>query len=822
MTKAKSVVIKIRFVDLMNKPFPNLYHLIRESKKLISENKSDASGLGVPISRAPGTMLIVSIKHPLTNKMIDIQRPIVVPTQKGTMTIKAPFSIQIVKLRALADNGGSYKRSTHKVATGKDEYEVKKGQDLYTIAKMHNTTWQILAQLNKSTIKDPDEIVPGQVIKVPPKGSSLTSITNDRPDSLKNQTHYKVKKGETLSDISQRSGVSVEQLKRINGITDPTTLQAEQTIRLHGAGSAQTHTTPKPTPTARPTPKPSSKPSSSDEGEGFFGGVLESIGEGLGALGNRAKEGLEGINDAMSGGKNDKPTGGAPAAGTDSGNSSSSISGDYTVKRGDTLSGIARQHGVDTNDLARTNGLKLTDTIRPGDRLTIPKGGATSSSTGRSSQSSKPDKPVNITTKPSNSSDGTPKVVATTNGACICKAHNLIWGAKVDCDFRKKVIEISQDLWPDDYLAMANNLMAVFAWESGETFKTDAPNQGNSGGTGLIQFMPDTYKGLTGEKAVMETVENYWGKNKNLKRVKQLAKMSEVKQLDLVKKYFEPKRNQKLEFIDFYLQVLFPVSSGKAEHVVFANSTSKLDRTNESLKLKELRVKAYPQNKIDPNNDGKVMKSEIAEAVNHYLTDGLKHKDFKITCSQVVQIPTNNSSIDIVPWMRIAIREGKQWKGTHEKNIKDNYHNLVGISSYKSLVGTAQAWCASFVNYCLKDSGYPMVTTNDPYDKVRAKAFKKDTVNFVRIENPVYGAIAVSKEVSHVCFVIGRKNKDRFYRLGGNQDQMIAFDSRKISTYIYYYPKKAWGSHSQQPAPIVDTQSLIDQGLNSHDSTSTR
>jgi len=33
MTKAKSVVIKIRFVDLMNKPFPNLYHLIRESKK---------------------------------------------------------------------------------------------------------------------------------------------------------------------------------------------------------------------------------------------------------------------------------------------------------------------------------------------------------------------------------------------------------------------------------------------------------------------------------------------------------------------------------------------------------------------------------------------------------------------------------------------------------------------------------------------------------------------------------------------------------------------------------------------------------------------
>ncbi|MGP5193852.1 LysM peptidoglycan-binding domain-containing protein [Psychrobacter celer] len=644
MTKAKSVVIKIRFVDLMNKPFPNLYHLIRESKKLISENKSDVSGLGVPISRPPGTMLTVSIKHPLTNKMIDIQRPIVVPTQKGTMTIKAPFSIQIVKLRALADNGGSYKRSTHKVATGKDEYEVKKGQDLYTIAKMHNTTWQILAQLNKSTIKDPDEIVPGQIIKVPPKGSSLTGITNDRPDSLKNQTHYKVKKGETLSSISQRSSVSVEQLKRMNGITDPTTLQAGQTIKLRGAGSVQTHTIPKPTPTAKPTPKPSSKPSSSDEEEGFFGGVLESIGEGLGALGNKAKEGLEGINDAMSGGKNDKPAGGAPAISTNSNSNVSSTSVDYTVKSGDTLSGIARKHGVNTNELARTNGLKLTDTIHPRDKLKIPSNGATSPSTGSPSQSSKTDRPVNVTTKPSNSSDGTPKDVATTNGSCICKAHGLIWGAKVNCDFRKKVIEICQDLWPDDYLAMANNLMAVFAWESGEKFESGVPNKQNSRATGLIQFMPDTYEGLTGEKPIIETVENYWGNGKRLERIKQLAEMDEINQLDLVKKYFEPKRDKNLEFIDFYLQVLFPVSSGKPDHVVFADSHSKLDLPNEREGIRNKRVEKFSRNNMDKNNDGKVMKSEIAQSVEHFLTDGEKYESFgKCETFSVIEQPVSTN-----------------------------------------------------------------------------------------------------------------------------------------------------------------------------------
>ncbi|MGP9513964.1 LysM peptidoglycan-binding domain-containing protein, partial [Psychrobacter sp. AOP5-GZ1-6] len=523
-----------------NQPFPNLYHEVRELGKLISANTTNAQGLGTPISRPPGTILVVHIRHPLTKKMIVIKKLIKVPDRKGTYTIKAPFYIQVAKLKALHQIQNSYKRSTHKVESNKDEYEIKKGQDLYTIAKMYDTTWQILAQLNKSTIKDPNKIVPGQVIKVPPKGSSLTGKTNDRPDSLTSQTHYKVKKGDTLSSISQRSGVSVEQLQRMNGITDPTTLQADQTIKLRSDGSAQTHTTPKPSST--PTPISTSKPSSSDKEEnGFFdgamdaaadivkgtagaiGGAFETIGNGLGALGDKAKGELEDLNEAMSGGENDKPSGGAPAASTNSGISSSSTSGSYTVKNGDTLSGIARKHGVNTNDLARANGLKITDIIHPGDKLKILTGGATSSSTSSSSQPSKPDIPVNVTTKPSNSSDGTPKDITTTNGSCICKAHDLIWGKKFNCDERLKVIEICQNLWPNNYLKTANNLMAIFSWESGEKFETGTPNKRNSGGTGLIQIMPSTYKNLTGKEPIFETVYNYWGLGKNLRRVKQLA-----------------------------------------------------------------------------------------------------------------------------------------------------------------------------------------------------------------------------------------------------------------------------------------------------------
>ena len=222
---------------------------------------------------------------------------------------------------------------------------------------------------------------------------------------------------------------------------------------------------------------------------------------------------------------------------------------------------------------------------------------------------------------------------STSTGTCVCKDYDLIWGNKVSCEFRKKVVEIAKELWPNDYLNMANNLMAVFAWESGETFKAGVPNQANSGGTGLIQFMPETAAILLNKEITIEYTSDFWGKR--LKRVKEFAEMSEIKQLDYVKRYFEPLKNKKVEFVDFYLQVLFPASSLKEDHIVFANSLDKITtRLNESEKLRNLRVRAYSQNSgLDSNSDGKVWKSEIQTKVQKYVTDGESQKATSFDCS---------------------------------------------------------------------------------------------------------------------------------------------------------------------------------------------
>jgi membrane-bound lytic murein transglycosylase D len=46
----------------------------------------------------------------------------------------------------------------------------------------------------------------------------------------------------------------------------------------------------------------------------------------------------------------------------------------YTVRRGDSLHSIARRHGVSAEEIARWNGIGLTQTIHPGDRVLVLKG----------------------------------------------------------------------------------------------------------------------------------------------------------------------------------------------------------------------------------------------------------------------------------------------------------------------------------------------------------------------------------------------------------------------------------------------------------------
>ena len=132
--------------------------------------------------------------------------------------------------------------------------------------------------------------------------------------------------------------------------------------------------------------------------------------------------------------------------------------------------------------------------------------------------------------------------------------------------------------------------------------------------------------------------------------------------------------------------------------------------------------------------------------------------------------------------MEVAILEAKKQTGKKEDEIEQtiNYHKEIGSTFLKSMSGSSNAWCASFVNWCLMESGY--AKWKSPF---RARAVAIDP-NFVQLEKPVYGAIGLVG-THHACLIYGKDRKTgHMICLGGNQSDQINFSTfkEKISFYV--------------------------------------
>ncbi len=100
------------------------------------------------------------------------------------------------------------------------DYTVVRGDTLYEIAKRYGTTVKALASLNG--IDNPNFIRAGQTLLIKPGQSGPPAPVN----------HYLVVKGDTLSRIARRFGVSVKRLVRRNGIENPNLIYIGQLLRI--------------------------------------------------------------------------------------------------------------------------------------------------------------------------------------------------------------------------------------------------------------------------------------------------------------------------------------------------------------------------------------------------------------------------------------------------------------------------------------------------------------------------------------------------------------------------------------------------------------
>lgn len=226
-------------------------------------------------------------------------------------------------------------------------------------------------------------------------------------------------------------------------------------------------------------------------------------------------------------------------------------------------------------------------------------------------------------------------------GTCICQEQykDLIWGGKVSCDFRKKVVEISKDLWPNNWLEMANGLMAVMKVETWgsfkahhrEGFKSANDNPGDltissfhkdsgsksSRAVGLIQFTQDALEGMNEFPKSTPATKGTQPRYDALNRLKlNYAQMGEIRQLDKVKKYFEPAKSKIKTPEDIYLHVFAPKGvEQKDDFLLYEKGTIE-----------------YKNNKsVDKDNNG-IQRKEILARFYNSKTDGINNKTSNFTC----------------------------------------------------------------------------------------------------------------------------------------------------------------------------------------------
>ncbi len=112
---------------------------------------------------------------------------------------------------------------------------VKPGETLGEIAERYGVSVNRLMQANG--IKDPTLVQIGQQLVIPGQGSSGRRGGGSE-GSRASGGSYTVKSGETLGEIAERLGVSVNRLMQANGISDPTLVQIGQRLVIPGRRAA--------------------------------------------------------------------------------------------------------------------------------------------------------------------------------------------------------------------------------------------------------------------------------------------------------------------------------------------------------------------------------------------------------------------------------------------------------------------------------------------------------------------------------------------------------------------------------------------------------
>jgi LysM repeat protein len=228
---------------------------------------------------------------------------------------------------------------------------VKPGETLSEIADRHGVSLTRLMQANGIT--NPNLVVAGQKLVLPGSSTGASHAgSSSRGGSIT------VQPGDTLSDIADRQGISLNQLMQANGITNPDMVVAGQKLVLPGSRRATAAAAPRELPTAPYTVK--------------SGETISEIADRFGTSTERLIQlnGISNPNLVVAGTRLAIP--GRPSSSAAPRSTAAPLNAkEHVVRSGESLSTIADSYGLPVERLVAINKIDDPDLVVSGARLKL-------------------------------------------------------------------------------------------------------------------------------------------------------------------------------------------------------------------------------------------------------------------------------------------------------------------------------------------------------------------------------------------------------------------------------------------------------------------
>jgi LysM repeat protein len=219
-------------------------------------------------------------------------------------------------------------------------YTVQKGDTLSAIASMYGTSWKKLAEFN--SLSNPNKLFVGQEIQIPGSLSASTPITRSSTPSagsisaprspIKQGSSYVIQRGDSLSGIAKRAGLSVQEIQAANAL-DSHVIIAGKSLSIPKKGEVKVSSFSAPVVKSTPVP------------------VMEDASD----VASEAAPAPAPMADIA-------PL--APAA--------SAPVYEHVLYPGETLEDVARQYGSSQDEIMMLNGITSPDAVKPGTKLLVP------------------------------------------------------------------------------------------------------------------------------------------------------------------------------------------------------------------------------------------------------------------------------------------------------------------------------------------------------------------------------------------------------------------------------------------------------------------